>query len=322
MPYLHLSLAALLLTLARGGPARQGPLQEKTFVELARQARPAVVVITYTGRDGKPQGLGSGFVISADGLIATNLHVVGEARPVTVQTADGKRFPVTAVQASDRASDLAVLRIDAHGLPSLELGDSDTLKNGQAVLALGHPRGLEYSVVSGIVSGTPTVEDRRMIQLAIPIEPGNSGGPVLDRQGRVQGIVTLKSQLTPNLGFAMPANALKPLLRKPNPIPMSRWVTIGTLNKDEWQTVHEGRWRQRNGIVIVDGPGSGFGGRALCLSRLPVPPVPYEAAVTVRLDTEAGAGGLAFDADGGDRHYGFYPSAGKLRLSRFEGPTV
>jgi regulator of sirC expression with transglutaminase-like and TPR domain len=99
-------------------------------------------------------------------------------------------------------------------------------------------------------------------------------------------------------------------------------VTIGKLHPDEWTTVFEGRWRQRNGLTIVDGAGSGFGGRSLCLAKQAAPPLPFEMAVTVRLDNEAGAGGLAFHADGGDRHYGFYPSAGKLRLSRFEGPDV
>jgi regulator of sirC expression with transglutaminase-like and TPR domain len=289
---------------------------------VAKVARPAVVVVTFTGRDGKQQGLGTGFIVAPDGLVATNLHVVGEARPVTVQTADGKQYPVKTVHASDRGLDLALLRIDARGLPALELGDSDALKDGQPVVALGHPRGLEYSVVSGLVSGRPKVGGRPMIQLAIPIEPGNSGGPLLDLRGRVVGVVTLKSQLTPNLGFAMPANSLKALLRRPNPVPMSRWVTIGALHADEWTTRFEGRWRQRRGRIVVDGPGSGFGGRSLCLSKLPVPKEPYEVAVTVRLDDESGAAGLAFRADGGDRHYGFYPSGGRLRLSRFEGPDV
>jgi regulator of sirC expression with transglutaminase-like and TPR domain len=327
MPRPHLPLAAAvwllgLSSLAAAEPAKPAPAADKTVVDLAKTARPAVVVISFTGRDGKKQGLGTGFIVAADGLIATNLHVIGEARPVTVQLADGKQYPVTAVHASDRTLDLALVRIDARDLPTLELGDSDGLKNGQAVVALGHPRGLEYSVVSGVVSGRPTIDERQMIQLAIPIESGNSGGPLLDVKGRVQGILTLKSQVTANLGFAMPINALKSLLRKPNPIPMSRWVTIGKLPADEWTTVFEGRWRQRGGRIIVDGAGSGFGGRSLCLSKLPVPALPFELAVTVRLDDEAGAGGLAFHADGGERHYGFYPSGGRLRLSRFEGPDV
>src|SRR5262249_1262699 len=131
----------------------------------------------------------------------------------------------------------------------------------------------------------------------------------------------LKAQVTPNLGFAMPVNDLKALLKKPNPIAMDRWVTLGTLNPEDWTTVFEGRWRQRNGRIIVDGPAVGLG-RSLCLSKQPVPPVPFEVAVTVKLNDESGAGGLVFHADGGDKHYGFYPSNGKLRLTRFEGPDV
>src|SRR5262245_4678796 len=190
--------------------------KSQTVEQLAKAARPAIVVITVPGRDGKQQGLGTGFVVSKDGLIATNLHVIGEARPLTVQTADGKRQPVKAIHASDRALDLALLRIDAKDLTPLELADSDKLEIGQAIVALGHPHGLEHSVVSGVVSGRPKIDDRSMIQLAVPIEKGNSGGPVLDMLGRVHGIITLKSQVTPNLGFAVPVNALKTLLKKPN----------------------------------------------------------------------------------------------------------
>jgi serine protease Do len=329
MPHPRLPLAALLLALlAQPAAAQEKPAGDKepararTVEELAKAARPSVVVIRVTGRGGKKDGLGSGFVVSADGLIATNLHVLGEARPIEVQTADGKRHPVTAVHAFDRSLDLALLRIGTKGLPALELGDSDALRDGQAVVALGHPRGLQHSVVSGVVSGRPKVDGKNMIQLAMPIEQGNSGGPVLDMQGRVRGIVTLKSQVTPNLGFAMPVNALKALLKKPNPVPLARWITIGTLNPDDWAIVFDGRWRQRNGTITADGPGKGFGGRSLCLSKRPTPPVPFEVSVTVRLGDESGAGGLVFHADGSDKHYGFYPSAGQMRLSRFAGPDV
>src|SRR5205823_5931449 len=132
------------------------------------------------GRDGKSEGLGTGFVVSADGLIATNRHVIGEGRPITVELADGTKHEATAVYASDRALDLAVVRIDAKGLTPLPLGDSASLKDGQSVVALGNPQGLKHSVVSGVVSGRREIDGRPMIQLAIPIEPGNSGGPVLD----------------------------------------------------------------------------------------------------------------------------------------------
>ncbi len=294
----------------------------KTVEQIAEQARKSVVMITFTGRDGKRMGLGTGFVVGADGLIATNYHVLGDARPIAVQLADGKRHDVVSIHASDRALDLALVRIDVKGLTPLELGDSDKLKLGQSVVALGNPRGLEYSVVGGVVSGRRTIDGRSMIQLAIPLEPGNSGGPLLDRLGRVQGILTMKSLVTDNLGFAMPINALKPLLAKPNPIPMARWVTIGALDPRDWQPLLGAHWRQRAGHILVAGAGDGFGGRSLCLARRTVPAVPFEVAVTVKLDDEAGAAGLAWHADGRNKHYGFYPTAGKLRLTRFDGPDV
>ena len=296
--------------------------QAASVVQLAEQARKSVVVVTVSGRDGKQHGLGSGFIISADGLIATNLHVIGDGRPITVETADGKKFEVTEVHAFDRPLDLALVRVNAKDLPALPLGDSDSLKQGQAVVAIGNPHGLKHSVVAGVVSGTREIDGRQMIQLAIPIEQGNSGGPVLDMQGRVHGLLTMKSAVTENLGFAMPSNALKTLIAKPNPTLMSRWLTIDPLDPQKWTTLFGARWQQRAGRILVDGMGSGFGGRSLCLSQVPLPEAPFEIAVSVKLNHEAGAAGLVFCADGSDVHYGFYPSNGKLRLSRFDGPDV
>lgn len=295
---------------------------EPTVASLAERARSSVVVVSFSGRDGNQQGLGTGFVISSDGLIATNLHVIGEARPIEVQFADGRTFPVSAIHATEKSMDLAVLKIEASDLPVLELGDSDTLKQGEQVIAIGNPLGLRHSVVSGIVSEKRELDGKPMIQVAIPIERGNSGGPLLDMQGRVHGIVTLKSQVTRNLGFAVTVNSLKPLLDKPNPIPMSRWTTIGAIDSREWTTVFGARWRQRAGRISVDETGNGFGGRALCLSTKALPDIPYEIAVSVRFSPEEGAAGLVFHSDGNDRHYGFYPSNGRLRLTRFNGSSV
>jgi len=294
---------------------------ERSVEQLADKVRPSVAVLTVEGRDGRHEGLGTGFVLSADGLIATNLHVIGEGRAVTVELADGKKYPAVAIHAMDRKLDLAVIRIEAKGLQPLELGDSGKLKDGQAVVAVGNPQGLKHSVVAGVVSGRRELDGQPMIQLAIPIEPGNSGGPLLDMQGRVHGILTSKSAVTANLGFAVAINSLKPLLAKPRIIPMKAWLTIGTLDADEWEPLFGGRWRQRAGHIKAEG-GSGFGSRTLCLSRRPLPALPCEVAVTVRLEDESGAAGLVFHADGKDKHYGFYPSAGQLRFTRFDGPTV
>ncbi|MBK8000610.1 MAG: trypsin-like peptidase domain-containing protein [Verrucomicrobia bacterium] len=285
-------------------------------------AMKSVVVIQHFGRDGKEDGVGAGFVISPDGLIATSLHVIGEARPISVQFPDGSQREVTEVHAWDRKFDLAIIRVKGERLPALAIGDSDALRQGAAVIALGNPVGLKHSVVQGVLSARREVEGNEMLQVAIPIEPGNSGGPLLDLKGRVQGVLTLKSAVTANLGFAMPSKLLTALLEKPNPIPMSRWLTIGALNTRDWQTVFGARWSQRAGRIQVEGAGQSFGGRALCLAQRAVPERPYEIAVDVRLDDESGAAGLVFASDGGDRHYGFYPSAGQLRLTRFDGPSV
>ena len=303
-------------------PAAAASDMEPTVAALAERALKSVVVVSFSGRDGKQQGLGTGFVVSADGLIATNLHVIGEARPIDVQFADGRTFSVTAIHATEKSMDLAVLKIDATDLPVLKLGNSDALKQGEQVIALGNPLGLRHSVVSGVVSEKRELEGRPMIQVAIPIERGNSGGPLLDMQGRVHGIVTLKSQVTRNLGFAVVVNALKPLLEKPNPIPMSRWTTIGAIDKREWTTVFGARWRQRAGRISVDETGNGFGGRSLCLSTMESPDIPFEIAASVRFSPAEGAAGIVFHSDGKDKHYGFYSTNGRLRLTRFDGSSV
>src|SRR4030095_839101 len=97
---------------------------EKTVEALAEIARPAVVTISHFGREGKEDGMGAGFIVSSNGLIATSLHVIGEARPIAVQLADSKRYEVSEVHAWDRKLDLAVVRIEATNLPALPLGDS------------------------------------------------------------------------------------------------------------------------------------------------------------------------------------------------------
>jgi regulator of sirC expression with transglutaminase-like and TPR domain len=290
--------------------------------KLAKWLRPSIVVVTFAGRDGKQLGLGTGFVVSKEGLIATNLHVIGEARPISVMLADGKVYPVTTIHATQKSMDLAILKIDAKGLVPLKLAVSKEVQQGRPVVALGNPHGLKFSVVSGVISGRREIDGKPMFQMAIPIEPGNSGGPLVDLEGRVVGVMTMKSLVTRNLGFAVEIDALKPLLEKPNPVPIARWLTIGALDKREWTTLFGSDWRQRAGRLLVHGRGGGFGGRSLCLSTKKTPKLPFELAVTVKLKSEDGAAGLVFHSDDNNKHYGFYPTGGKLRLARFEGADV
>jgi len=316
------------------GSNANAPLLETGGIEkLTERSLPSLVAITHLGRDGKVRGTGSGFIISADGLIATNLHVIGDGRPIRVELHDGKTYDVSEVHAWDRRADIAIIKIDAkEKLQPLPIGNSGDIKQGQPIVAFGNPRGLPFSVVNGVVSAIRKLEkeftveggipDFPMIQVAMPIEMGNSGGPIVSLEGKVLGIVTIKSLVTANLGFATPVNILKPMIERPNPVPIGNWLTIGNLDPNQWTPVMGGEWRQHAGVITADGYGSGFGGRTLCLSERPVPTPPYELAVKVRLDDEGGAAGLAFAADGGETHYGFYPSNGQLRLTKFHGPDI
>ena len=297
------------------------PTKAKPVEILTAESKASVVTIIHGGRGEVKDGTGTGFAIG-NNLIATCLHVIGEARSIRVRTADGKELEVLAVHAFDRKQDLAILKVKDQMLKPLPLGNSDQLAQGASVIALGNPMGLTGSVVQGVLSARRELELGDMLQIAIPVEPGNSGGPILDRQGRVHGIMTMKSIVTANLGFAMPINAIKPLIEKPNPVPIQRWLTIGALNPKEWKPIMGAQWLQRAGRITVREAGSGFGGRSLCLSKKATPKFPYELEVSLKLDDEAGAAGLVFGSDGDQKHYGFYPSGGKLRLTRFDGPNV
>lgn len=293
---------------------------DERVVQLATRLKPSVLTVTADRRDDTTQGVGAGFVVGPGGLVATNAHVVGQGRPIEVRSSDGRKHEVVEVVAYDRETDLAVIRVATKGLKPLKLGDSDRLKAGEQVVAMGNPIGMEGSVVAGVVSGRRELEGREMIQVAIPIEHGNSGGPLVDMEGRVQGVLTLKSALTANLGFAIAVNQLKQLMARPRPVPIAKWLAQHAPDPAVWRPVLGGRWRQKESSLAVDGVGTGFGGRALCFRQLEPPAPPYEVGVWVKMKEESGAAGLLVLASTQDDHYGFYPSRGKLRLTRFAGP--
>lgn len=313
-----------LLTISEVFTASPLPADDQSHQSLIANIRPSVTTIRVRGRDGEPLGIGTGFIIDSDGLVATNFHVINEGRPFTVETAGGKKLRVLGVEASDVASDLAIIRVDpgSSELPALPFAEDETSQQGIRVLAFGNPLGLRNSVVEGIVSARREVEGRELLQLAMPIEPGNSGGPLVDLEGRVHGIINMKSSIDDNLGFAIPVSQLVALREHPNPVAIDRWVRIGRINADRWTPVMGSRWQQRGGRIVALGQGNGFGGRSLLLSKREVPQRPFEVAVMVRLDDESGAAGLAFHSDGQNKHYGFYASAGRLRLTCFRGASV
>ncbi|MFO0912789.1 MAG: transglutaminase family protein [Pirellulales bacterium] len=308
---------------AEPAAAQADPSDDQQARELYTHHKASVVVIRGRDRDGREGGLGTGFVVDPRGLIATNLHVIGEGRDFQVFLADGRAVPVVKIHAMDRGLDLAVLEVTpTDPLPALQLGTDAPIQAGEPVVVIGHPQGLQHSVVQGVLSERREVEGRSMLQLAMPIEPGNSGSPVLDQHGRVQGVVTLKSAVTDNLGFAGDVRDLQKLLDRPNPIPIETWRRIAGLDPTRWDVHYGANWHRRSGRIRVSEPGTGDGGRTFCLTREPAPGSPSEVSVWVRLDQEDGAAGLVFLAEDGDRHYGFYPSGGSLRLTCFQGSTV
>ncbi|MGB5548806.1 MAG: trypsin-like peptidase domain-containing protein [Polyangiales bacterium] len=161
------------------------------------------------GRGGIVRGGGSGVILRSDGYILTNNHVVHEASRIDVRLKDGKSYPATLVGA-DSATDLAMLKIDARGLPQAEFASSEAARVGQFVIAIGSPFGLDYTVTTGVLSakgrggiGANEIED--YLQTDASINPGNSGGPLIDLQGRVLGINTMIIGRGSGIGFAIPA---------------------------------------------------------------------------------------------------------------------
>lgn len=167
-----------------------------------------------------PEGFGSGFVLSEDGYIVTNAHVVKNAESIIVGFPDRRQFDASLV-GSDERTDVAVLKIEASGLPTLSLGDSSSLKVGQWVLAIGSPFGFEYTATQGIVSALarslPNDTYVPFIQTDVAVNPGNSGGPLFDLDGNVIGVnsqIFSRSGGYMGLSFAIPANVVASVTRQ------------------------------------------------------------------------------------------------------------
>ncbi len=167
------------------------------------------------------RGQGSGFVVEADGVIWTNAHVVEGAETVTVTLKDGREFRGEVV-GEDALTDVAVIKVQANDLPTVNLGNSDQLRPGEWAIAIGNPLGLDNTVTAGIISATGRtsaqirVPDKRVqfIQTDAAINPGNSGGPLLNERGEVIGINTAIIGGAQGLGFAIPINSAQRLAQE------------------------------------------------------------------------------------------------------------
>ncbi len=210
-----------------------------SFADVVERVRPAVVNIYtrtrvatqryYVGpgrrlvpEQRRSESLGSGFIMDPDGRVLTNYHVIRDATEIEVRLFDERRFKAKVI-GEDPKTDVALLQLeDARGLPALEFGDSEDLRVGDWVVAIGNPLGLTSTVTAGIASATgrrdiPVSGDLRyqdFIQTDASINPGNSGGPLVDIRGRVVGINTLVNAAAQGIGFAIPINMVKELMPK------------------------------------------------------------------------------------------------------------
>ncbi|MGI5920499.1 MAG: trypsin-like peptidase domain-containing protein [Syntrophomonadaceae bacterium] len=165
-------------------------------------------------------GIGTGFIISEDGYIITNQHVIDNAVSITVQLNGQKKGVPARVVGQDYELDLAVLKIDGNGYATLPMGDSDKMRVGDWVVAIGEPYGLDHTVTTGVISakGRPITIDNRnyknLIQTDAAINPGNSGGPLLNMSGQVIAINTAVNAEAQGIGFAIPINTAKGILQQ------------------------------------------------------------------------------------------------------------
>ena len=187
----------------------------QAVVGVVRKVSAAVIGIGPRENQRRGGGSGSGFLITPDGYALTNSHVLHEREVVSAWTTDGDVLDAELIGA-DPATDLALVRLAARNLPVAELGDSDTLRAGQLVIAMGDPLGLHSTVSAGVIGAlgrSMRGQEGRLIdnivQHSAPLNPGNSGGPLVDSHGRVIGINTAIIVLAQGLGFAIPANTAK-----------------------------------------------------------------------------------------------------------------
>jgi S1-C subfamily serine protease len=209
-------------------------LTSSDLTDIVARARQSVVTITADGISaqgfspfgGPVSGVGSGIIVSSDGYILTNRHVVEGAQTLTVELDTTAQLPASVIEIS-RTEDLALIKVDATGLTAAKIGDSSSLQVGQTAIAIGSPLGTYTETVTrGIVSGlgrTITVRDdttgrpstlEDLIQTDAAINPGNSGGPLLDASGQVVGINTAVASSGEGLGFAIPINRAGSLIAR------------------------------------------------------------------------------------------------------------
>jgi trypsin-like peptidase len=206
---------------AQTGPK---PLQDKSAGDIFKVSGPSVVLIETYGEDGKVSGSGSGFLVSADGQIVTNFHVIAHSKQASVTLSNGDAYDSVGVLDVDKRKDIALLKIKAVSLPYLRLGHSGSAQVGDKLYTLGNPLGVFQNTLSdGILSGIRQMEGYKIFQLSAPISHGSSGSPVFNLQGEVIGIVEATLPEGQNLNFAIPIDYAAGMLDSRTVQPLSAY---------------------------------------------------------------------------------------------------
>ena len=192
-------------------PEKVAGAQEAEWESVVNQVKPGVLSIKSEQDDS--MSIGAGFIVNPDGYALTNAHVVGDKETVVVKLSDDKTFTAK-VMAIDTENDLALLKLPISNLPTLRLG-SGKISEGQPVIAIGAPYGMDFTITRGIISNTNRLlKNKNYIQTDTPLNPGNSGGPLLNNNGEVIGINSAIIALSNSMGFAIPVAKLNIFLEQ------------------------------------------------------------------------------------------------------------
>jgi hypothetical protein len=201
-------IVLLALFLSSAVVARpQGQTQGmKSPSEIAREQSKGVVIIEALDERGTVIGQGSGFIVTPQGAIVTNMHVVQGASSLRVKLPAGDAYKTADLVDVDDAKDIAVVKIKGFKLPTVALGDSDQAEVGEAIVAISSPEGLVNSISTGVLSGVRRFDTHRVFQITAPISNGSSGGALFNSRGEVIGIITYLFKSGQNINFAVPIN--------------------------------------------------------------------------------------------------------------------
>ena len=194
-----------------------------TPTEVFKRSTPGIVEIEGLAEN-NAKVTGSGFLVSPNGKIITNLHVIVVCQSLKIRLSNGDIYDTADVLEVDPRKDLALIRIKAVSLPVLPLGDSNDLEVGQVVYSIGNPNGLQNTLQQGLISSFRQMDGYKLVQVSASINPGNSGGPILDDQGHVVAVAVSKIQGMENLGFAVPINYAKGYLDSTNSMAFPTFV--------------------------------------------------------------------------------------------------